>query len=74
MIDREFKAGALVPPEFKDKVFKKMPDYDFSTPSIFTKDPKDDDFFKERVSYQRPDSYSQIQTEPKYFLDYEAFS
>ena len=41
-------------PEFKEKAFKKVPDYDFSTPSIFSKDPKDEDFFKERISYDRP--------------------
>ncbi len=53
-IDREFKASALIAPEFKEKAFKKVPDYDFSTPSIFSKDPKDEDFFKERISYERP--------------------
>ena len=39
-------------PEFKDKAFKKVPDYDFSShqyDSIFSKDPADKEFFKERV-------------------------
>jgi hypothetical protein len=72
-IERDFRSQALIMPEFKDKVFKKLPDYDFSTPSIFSKDPKDADFFKERVSYERPANMVQIATEPKYFLDYEAF-
>jgi hypothetical protein len=30
-IEREFRSNALNPPEFKDKAFKKIPDYDFST-------------------------------------------
>lgn len=39
IIEREFKAQALLAPEFKDKAFGKVPAYDFSTNSVFIKDP-----------------------------------
>ena len=38
-IEREFRASALVAPEFSDKAFKKVPAYDFSSDSIFGRDP-----------------------------------
>jgi len=40
ILEREFKATQLQPPEFKERAFGKV-DYDFSTPgyqSLFSKD------------------------------------
>lgn len=47
IIEREFKAQALVIPEFKDKAFGKVPHYDFSTNSIFIVDPIKEQEWKE---------------------------
>ena len=67
-LEREFRAGALKLPEFKEKTFGKVADYDFS---VFAKEPPF--YVGERQSFKKPESYEQIGTEPKYYLDYEVF-
>jgi hypothetical protein len=74
IIEREFKSQALIPPEFKDKAFGRVPPYDFSSNSIFIKDPIKEQEWREKQSIEKP-SYLQniVLTEPKYFLDYDEY-
>lgn len=74
IIEREVKSGALIPPDFKDKAFGKVPPYDFSSNSIFIKDPiKEQEYLRERVNYEKPKDLIGIKTEPKVFFDYDEF-
>jgi hypothetical protein len=54
LIERRFKADALHPPEFKDRIIGKL-EYDFSS-SIFSKEPFsiDSKQFEEKVSFKKP--------------------
>jgi len=71
---QRFKATKLQAPDFKEKNFGKKIDYDFST-SVFSKEAFSLDTrpFEEKVSFKKPQFLSEIQTEPKYFLDYDQF-
>lgn len=74
IIEREFKSQALLAPEFKDKAFGKVPPYDFSTNSIFIKDPIKEQEWSEKQSNQKPSYLDNIVlNEPKYFLDYDNY-
>lgn len=73
-LEREFKAQALTAPEFKDKAFGKVPPYDFSSNSIFLKDPFKEQEWRETVSFEKPREYAQIATEPKNFFDFDDYA
>mmetsp|Transcript_28311 Transcript_28311/g.27240 ORF Transcript_28311/g.27240 Transcript_28311/m.27240 type:complete len:116 (+) Transcript_28311:295-642(+) len=71
---REFKTQQLWTPEFGEKKVIGKVDYDFSVPhSIFSKDVifgKEDE--KEpKVSFQKPNYYQNIKSEPKYMIDFD---
>lgn len=61
-------------PDFKDKAFGRVPAYDFSTDSIYTKDPFKESEWKESVTYDKPKDYANISSEPKNFFDLEEYT
>ena len=63
----------MIIPEFKDKAFGKVPAYDFSVNSIFSRDPFKDTEYKESVTYEKPRDYANITTEPKNFFDFDEY-
>ena len=84
IIEREFKANALVVPEFSEKAFKRVPAYDFSTESIHSSKQGADhnQFFKKASNPgtkegERPQYLltllNQQENEPKAMFNYEEF-
>lgn len=73
-IEREFKCQALIAPDFKDKAFGRVPAYDFSTNSIFTKDPfKEPEWLEKQLINEKPKDLMLITSEPKVLFNYEEY-